>query len=435
MSPDYTQHASFSIAAVLSQAFSACAGMWAVAYITHMPGVTAPKWVSLVLMLLVLFLFAQRLGRQSLLGWRGGLALGAVGWVLNLLVLGSMITGSIPGELAPSAPMWLLGSLLLLCMVGVAGAASGTARRSTPAGADSWLGQAAYAAAATTLLLLVAGGLVTSEDAGMAVPDWPNSYGFNMFLFPLSRMTEGIFYEHAHRLFGSLVGLNVLAMALLFQFSGVSAGLRRAAWTAFLLVCIQGILGGVRVTEDNTVLALLHGILGQLFFAFLVAIALLASPLYRSLCAVAVPLAARAETKLTRLTLGVLVVQLILGTVVRHFQSNHALWTHIGVGIFAAVLVTTLGTRAWGIYGMVADGKAIRRTGLGLVHAVGAQLILGFLAWVSGVLAAEPEKATAAQVWLATAHQAVGALVLAWSLRLTVMHARPAPLEASAEAA
>ena len=51
-----------------------------------------------------------------------------------------------------------------------------------------------------TFVLLCSGGLVTSHGAGMAVPDWPNSFGYNMFLFPVSRWVGGIFYEHTHRL-------------------------------------------------------------------------------------------------------------------------------------------------------------------------------------------------------------------------------------------
>ena len=66
---------------------------------------------------------------------------------------------------------------------------------------------------AATFLLVVAGGLVTSNEAGLAVVDWPNSFGYNMFLYPLAKMTGGIYYEHAHRLYGSLVGLTTIVLA------------------------------------------------------------------------------------------------------------------------------------------------------------------------------------------------------------------------------
>jgi len=125
------------------------------------------------------------------------------------------------------------------------------------------------------LLLLTAGGLVTSKEAGLAVVDWPNSFGYNMFFYPLSRMTGGIFYEHAHRLLGTLVGLSVIVLTV---------QLWRAddrTWVKWLSVCLlvmivcQGILGGLRVTGHFTLstsreavapsitLAVIHGVLGQ----------------------------------------------------------------------------------------------------------------------------------------------------------------------------
>jgi Cytochrome oxidase assembly protein len=310
----------------------------------------------------------------------------------------------------------------------VIGAALGTARNDARRDPTDWLAVFAASAAATTLLLLVAGGLVTSEDAGLAVPDWPNSYGFNMFLFPLSRMTDSVFLEHAHRLFGALTGFTVLVMALVFQFGRASRQLKAAAWIALVLVVIQGVLGGIRVTEKSALLAMAHGMLGQLFFAYLVAIATLTSPMYARLCNVAIPYGARGDAKFSRTVIGVLIVQLLLGTMVRHFHSMHAFWPHLALALVAAALIVSLAVRSWGIYGMVAEGKAIRRSGLGLLHLLGMQLILGFVAWIVGVITAQPEQATAAQVWFATAHQGVGAVLLAWTVRLAIMHNRPAAL-------
>ena len=66
-------------------------------------------------------------------------------------------------------------------------------------------------------MLISSGGLVTGFRAGMAVPDWPNTFGHNMFLFPFTKMTGGVFYEHAHRLLGSLVGLTALVLAILLS--------------------------------------------------------------------------------------------------------------------------------------------------------------------------------------------------------------------------
>src|SRR5690606_3174054 len=127
------------------------------------------------------------------------------------------------------------------------------------------------------------GGLVTSANAGLAVVDWPTSFQANMFLFPLSRMTggAGIYYEHAHRLFGSLVGLVTLVLLIFTVIVDRRRWAQVSVAIAFGAVVLQGVLGGTRVTSatptetasvDNAqslALAAVHGVFAQLFFAFL----------------------------------------------------------------------------------------------------------------------------------------------------------------------
>src|SRR5436309_3580797 len=79
---------------------------------------------------------------------------------------------------------------------------------------NPWLNRFTILTAIATLALIRIGGLVTSHEAGMAVPDWPNSYGYNMFLFPVSKWMGGIFYEHSHRLAASVVGLLTTILCL-----------------------------------------------------------------------------------------------------------------------------------------------------------------------------------------------------------------------------
>jgi len=117
------------------------------------------------------------------------------------------------------------------------------------------------------LFLITLGGQVTTKVAGMAVPDWPSTFGHNMFIYPWSKMTAStmVFLEHSHRLVASGVGLITLGVAVLvwmFQPSGLA---RRLALAASLLVVLQGILGGQRVIQASWVLGLLHGCLAQLF--------------------------------------------------------------------------------------------------------------------------------------------------------------------------
>ncbi|MBI1845431.1 MAG: COX15/CtaA family protein, partial [Candidatus Rokubacteria bacterium] len=125
---------------------------------------------------------------------------------------------------------------------------------------------------AATFALILLGGLVTNTGAALAVPDWPTTYGYNMFLYPWSRMIGGIFYEHSHRLVGAVVGvLTVTLAASLWRAGGRLRGLGVVAVAA---VAVQGLLGGLRVVLQKDTVAIVHGCLAQAFFALLVVIAL-----------------------------------------------------------------------------------------------------------------------------------------------------------------
>ena len=110
------------------------------------------------------------------------------------------------------------------------------------------------------------GGLVTSKGVGMAVPDWPTTYGYNMFLFPISQWTGGIFHEHVHRLVASLLGMWTVILAVGLQWLEVRPAVRRAGWVAVALVVVQGLLGGTRVVLNAVDV---FGIPGSIFFGVL----------------------------------------------------------------------------------------------------------------------------------------------------------------------
>ena len=133
--------------------------------------------------------------------------------------------------------------------------------------------------ALSTLFLIGIGGLVTTKGVGMAVPDWPNTFGYNMFLVPFDRWVGhfGIFEEHAHRLVASFVGFLTMILAIWLWCSEPRKWVRRLGVTAFVLVVAQGILGGLRVTEINPNLGLIHGALAQLFLILICGIALVTS--------------------------------------------------------------------------------------------------------------------------------------------------------------
>lgn len=137
-----------------------------------------------------------------------------------------------------------------------------------------WLHWYATALSATTFLLLFAGGMVTSTNSGLAVPDWPTTFGQNMFTFPPSMMKGGIFYEHGHRLFASLVGLLTIGLCLSFWIADRRRWMKGAGTLALVLVIVQGILGGITVKYKLPVaVSTAHACTAELFFALTVFLA------------------------------------------------------------------------------------------------------------------------------------------------------------------
>jgi len=134
------------------------------------------------------------------------------------------------------------------------------------------------------LFLITLGGQVTTKVAGMAVPDWPTTFGHNMFIYPWSKMTAStmVFLEHSHRLVASGVGLITLAVAALVCVTQSSGLARRLALGASLLVILQGILGGQRVIQSSWLLGLLHGCLAQFFLLTAGSLALVLSDFWRN---------------------------------------------------------------------------------------------------------------------------------------------------------
>ncbi|HWY31147.1 MAG TPA: COX15/CtaA family protein [Candidatus Acidoferrum sp.] len=192
--------------------------------------------------------------------------------------------------------------------------------------AQSWLHRFAILTAVATFLLLGAGGLVTSHEAGMSVPDWPNSYGYNMFLFPPSKWIGGIFYEHTHRLWASVVGLMTTVLAVWLWLKDSRSWMKWLGFAAFLGVIAQGVLGGLRVTLSMDSLGVFHGVVAQSFFALVCAIALFTSRFWFNLTSkpsmATVPRGLRSHV----LYVTVLIfLQLALGATMRHQHAGLAI--------------------------------------------------------------------------------------------------------------
>ena len=141
---------------------------------------------------------------------------------------------------------------------------------------NRWLHRFAVLTAVATLGLIGIGGLVTSHEAGLSVPDWPSSYGYNMFLFPIGQWWHqgNIFYEHSHRLFASGVGLLTTILASWLWVKESRAWVRWLGVIAFFAVVLQGVLGGLRVVWLKDQIGIFHAALAQLFFVCTCALAL-----------------------------------------------------------------------------------------------------------------------------------------------------------------
>jgi heme a synthase len=177
--------------------------------------------------------------------------------------------------------------------------------------------------AVATFLLIGLGGLVTSKGVGMAVPDWPTTYGYNMFLFPVRLWTGGILYEHTHRLFASFVGLLTTILAVWMWIKEPRRWLRWLGVAAFFAVVLQGVLGGLRVTQYSNELGVLHGALAQMFFVMISLIVLYGSGLAQRLSAEA----RQISKPLAYLIFGTTVLvflQLGLGAMMRHQHAGLA---------------------------------------------------------------------------------------------------------------
>src|SRR3989441_9471821 len=196
-----------------------------------------------------------------------------------------------------------------------------------------WPHRLALLTTVATFPLLFVGGLVTSTGSGLAVPDWPTTFGYNMFLYPWSRMVGGILYEHSHRLIGSAVGLLTIALALVLWYKESRQWLRWLGIVALAAVIAQGVLGGLRVVFLQQTLAIIHACFAQAFFALTASLALFTSVEWQTQPIKKIATDAGQVQHLGVLTSGLLYGQLVLGAILRHTGE----WA--GLHILGAALV------------------------------------------------------------------------------------------------
>jgi cytochrome c oxidase assembly protein subunit 15 len=180
--------------------------------------------------------------------------------------------------------------------------------------------------ALSTATLIFAGGLVTSTGSGLSVPDWPNTYGWFMFTFPLEKMVGGIRYEHSHRLIASVVGFLILVLAFWLWRSEPRRWVRRLGYLALAAVVMQGILGGITVLwylPDPVSIA--HASLAQIVFCLTVAIALFTSPGWTRGYAASGTASDRLLEKAAVVTTGWIYLQIVVGAIMRHTDAGLAI--------------------------------------------------------------------------------------------------------------
>ncbi|OGL08581.1 MAG: hypothetical protein A3I17_03030 [Candidatus Rokubacteria bacterium RIFCSPLOWO2_02_FULL_72_37] len=259
--------------------------------------------------------------------------------------------------------------------------------------------------ATATLVLIVVGGLVTNTGAALAVPDWPNTFGYNMFLFPWSRMVGGVLYEHSHRLVAAVVGSLTLALAAALWRRG--GPLRALGFAAALAVVAQGVLGGLRVVLVKDTLAIVHGGLAQAFFGLLVAIVLLASR-----APAPAPATDPSLRALSVLAAALVYVQIVFGALLTHAGR---LDLHLAGAALVFVLVPIVAARTRRAGDPVAGPVAralLAFLGVQLALGVGSYLARFSSIWIPG------EQLT--MLLLPVAHRVVGSLVLGASVILAL---------------
>lgn len=400
--------------------------VWMVWYLLHLPGLRAPMLLSGPLIGLALLGSVGCMARRSSSTVRTGLVAGLTAGIVGLLLLGSKIVrpAGEGTELNPDAP-WIVLTFLVAC-AGLGALGGSLIPKLMPArepmSTGLWLRWLAGVVAASYFPLLTIGGFVTSSGSGMAVPDWPGTYGSNMFLYPFALMDDPrIFFEHTHRLFGTLAGVCTIALVVGSFLLRGSTTVRALAGVLLVGVIVQGVMGGLRVKESNEWLGALHGVLGQIVLALAVMVVGFAGPALKSDAKTAK--LSKAVIMLSLISLGSLVIQVVFGAMYRHLGSSHALWSHLGFSLIVTGAVAHVGIFALRHTKQTEAGRALRTLGMTVMVIVCVQFGLGFAAWGFGSGHGEDRPIPTAQELeqappirytrsiIATVHQANGAAV------------------------
>ncbi|MEO0530708.1 MAG: COX15/CtaA family protein [Planctomycetota bacterium] len=275
-----------------------------------------------------------------------------------------------------------------------------------------WPHRWAWVLCVATFPLLWVGGLITTTDAGMAVPDWPGTYGYNLFLYPWRTWMFGpwdLLVEHGHRLFASGVGLLTIGFVVVVFRNSRRPLLRWLAVAALGLVIFQGVLGGLRVVLNERHLAMAHGSTGPLFFALTAALVALTSAKHerRSSGTDQPPQPTQNGTRWWWLLPATAYVQLLLGAAMRHVPEDASFNTfadHIRTHLWGALVVTLAVIATTLVAWLRPVSRSRRIVASCLLGVVLAQASLGVATWIAKYrLPAWAQQGVAADAWEAVA--------------------------------
>jgi cytochrome c oxidase assembly protein subunit 15 len=306
-----------------------------------------------------------------------------------------------------------------------------------------WPRRLALAVALATFPLIWVGGLVTTYDAGMAVPDWPGTYGYNLFAYPWQKWFFGpfdLFVEHGHRLLGATVGFLTILLVVAAWRKDDRNWFRELTLLALGLVVVQGLLGGARVIWDERMVALLHGCTGPAFFAFAAALVVCTSRRWRELNDEKPGAIDKRLLHATWWMAAVVYLQLIAGALVRHvpLTATPAFFRAMVIFhlIFAAVVAVQAIMLGWAVLTRAKRVRWLMVPTIILLALVALQIGLGGATWVAKY--SWPEWAAGlgnaahyvitekslSQSLITTAHVANGSLILAVSVIIAVRCSR-----------
>jgi len=277
---------------------------------------------------------------------------------------------------------------------------------------NRWLHGYAILVACATFLLIIAGALVTGNDAGLSVPDWPTSFGS----FRMPRMVGGVKYEHGHRMIAGAVGILTLILALWIWRSEPRRWVRRLGGAAVLTIVAQAFLGGITVLFYLPLtISVSHACLAQLFFCIAVSLALFTGRDWRWDDTEFEDTSNPSLRRLSVATTALVFVQLMLGAAFRH--HGFGIIPHILVAGLVTIGVLWLLAR---ILSLFSSQVRLRRAVFLLSGLEVLQVFLGIGSYIILLSARNAPQPLPPVVAVTTGHVAVGALVLASSLLLTL---------------